>query len=427
MSLKLGAIIVLGLMLQFNSLGSIVTQQDVFAMSWTTNSDTNLPYGRDSFAMVFDSKDGNFYMFGGWTDNTSSSYTNETWSYNPNTGVWTNLTTSNNPGDRGYIDGYYSPADNVFVIFGGTNDTYTYNDTWYYHPDTNQWENVTLNVMGSGEPNLSAYGAAYDNVHDIWLLLGGGPDYFTNFPNLWSFNTSTGWANLTSYLGPSGRTAPRMVYDALHDQFVIHGGFDDISGDYFFNETYTFDLNTKVFTLFNNTGLVTEGDSTFHYMNYDPVTQHIFMTAGNSSYVLDPSDYSWSNVTVTSPAELNFHRIVYNPAAKDFFMFSGYSNTNDLDYMQSWTLNVTGTPFYVPPSTTTTPSNTGGSSSSITSTSTSDTAGTSAQPSTSATSSPPSESSSTGANPLPILTLTSTISILMVLMFGVKYVRKPKY
>jgi N-acetylneuraminic acid mutarotase len=89
----------------------------------------DVPTGRHSFGMVYDSTVQRTILFGGWQDAALDA----TWSYDSDDNVWTQL----EPGDAGpaprcALAMVFDPDRDVTVLFGGFDGEAVFNDTWSY-------------------------------------------------------------------------------------------------------------------------------------------------------------------------------------------------------------------------------------------------------------------------------------------------------
>ena len=100
--------------------------------TWTfvTNS---VPLGPRAFiAVSYDNATGNLTVFGG-QNQTTLTYTNDTWNATANLSAWWQPTTSQAPAERGTTAMAYDPAIGLTVLFGGGGNGGTYfNDTWLF-------------------------------------------------------------------------------------------------------------------------------------------------------------------------------------------------------------------------------------------------------------------------------------------------------
>jgi N-acetylneuraminic acid mutarotase len=194
-----------------------------------TAAATNVPGAREG-AMSFTDKSGNFWLFGGDQNisSTGDADFNDLWKYDVTTGEWTWESGSNKLGSAGnYGTQGVAAASNVppardsavtwtdssgnFWLFGGNSSNGPLNDLWEYSPSTGLWTWVAgsngggdlAGVYGTlGTPSPSnAPGARYwatswaDSKGNLWLFGGVGRASGSgngHLNDLWRFNTSSG-------------------------------------------------------------------------------------------------------------------------------------------------------------------------------------------------------------------------------------------
>jgi len=132
---------------------------------------------------VFDPATGNIILITGWAGNNeeTGAATNAVQIYDPDTNNWS--LGASMPGGTGFRYMHSvaaNPADGLIYVFGGSENYFDgnpsfYNDTWTYNPTTNVWTNLSvLNPQGG---NREAGGAfdQFGNFHVIGGNDGGGP------------------------------------------------------------------------------------------------------------------------------------------------------------------------------------------------------------------------------------------------------------
>ena len=187
-----------------------------------SNNNSALPYYPSSRSYVANWVDssGNFYLFGGFGDNTvgGTGYLNDFWKFNGS--AWTFISGSANlnqrstfgspgtPGAREQGNCAYNSSNGHFFLFGGIgedavsagslSDLWEYTGTqWNYITTSNSGRN-TLGVYGSGSGyapgGRQAACSAMDSQNNLWIYGGngygasGGSGYLSD---LWKYNSST--------------------------------------------------------------------------------------------------------------------------------------------------------------------------------------------------------------------------------------------
>ena len=172
--------------------------------------------------MVMDDKTGKVVLFGG-TD-MSVSY-DETWVYDPNTNTWTNMSTEGaRPPGRSDAGMAYDPVSGKVVLFGGVDSDFNcLDDTWAYDGPANTWTQVVTDDAPSARSGLAM---AYDPGSRRIVLFGGIDSQLLCYNDTWAFDMSEGvWTELSPEGElPQARGRTTMAYSADIDKLVMFGG-----------------------------------------------------------------------------------------------------------------------------------------------------------------------------------------------------------
>jgi len=165
--------------------------------SLVENSDDG-PGVRLNHAGAVDSEGGVLYLYGGSTDFFAPAK-GDLWALDLETQAWTELaqTSPTAPDERFWPTMMFDPRSKKLFMFGGHDSTEVgnQNDTWSYDPATDAWENITP-AARRNEPPLdtcsfpvdfvlpqagvperrSAHLSAFDSRRGEWLLFGGKTD-----------------------------------------------------------------------------------------------------------------------------------------------------------------------------------------------------------------------------------------------------------
>ena len=213
--------------------------------TWVKLFPVKKPPALTSVSMAYDELSDHIVLFGGY-DGTK--YINETWSYNYTSNNWTNMKPVNAPSARyGHAMEYDSNHDQI-ILFGGSDGTKNLNDTWAYDYDNNNWTNISP-VIGPSPRRASMI--TYDSQSDLMILFGGCVSIASSqyFNETWTFDYDNKlWTNVTTSTRPSARIGPGITYDVKGDQVVLFGGYGKSGGN---DETWTYDLGGKLWTKMN--------------------------------------------------------------------------------------------------------------------------------------------------------------------------------
>jgi len=221
---------------------------DATTDTWTNAAPTGtLPASRAQHQMVYDGINGQLIMFGGILK-TDGDQLNDTWAYDATANTWTELKpTGAVPSTRSSFAMVYDDLEQKTILFGGWSEATSahLNDVWVYDYLANTWTSVTS--TGAAPPARGGHAMAYDPVQDK-IVLFGGTDSSTYFNDTWVFDfTTSTWTQVTP-MGdmPSPRSGHRMAYDPTTATVVLFGGWD---GTAYFNDTWTFDVATSTWTV----------------------------------------------------------------------------------------------------------------------------------------------------------------------------------
>ena len=212
------------------------------ANAWTKKAPAVTPSPRTRAGMAYDPVSDKIILFGGQDD--TGSILGDTWSYELKTDTWTNRTPASSPPARTMDNKnmQYDPIRGEPIIFGGIGQDWTFLcDTWGYDRISNTWTQINTANTPSIRPNAAC---AYDTGHGGLVLFGGYGDY-AYWDETWFCNSTTaGWTN--ENIAPSYRGMSSMVYDDIHERFILFGGANWAGP--FLNDTWTYDPASNVWT-----------------------------------------------------------------------------------------------------------------------------------------------------------------------------------
>ena len=238
---------------------------DYNTTTWTNQSPSIMPTGREYFGSAYDIESDRMIIFGGMESTGTGSYTEadpETWVYDTNTNTWTNMSPSVSPSPRLIMSMTYDLESDRVILFGGlTRDLSMtaepfYDDTWAYDYNTNTWEQMSP----SNSPlKVVEYGLAYDIESDRCILFGGSlgtsapiASRIVNETWAYDYNTDT-WTKLVTNNAPSPRTVGGIAYNNKSDRIVMFGGWKETGSiPEHYSDTWAFDYNTKTWTEMNS-------------------------------------------------------------------------------------------------------------------------------------------------------------------------------
>ena len=135
-------------------------------------------------------------MFGG---HAISGVTNDLWSYHYKNDSWVAIKTINQPSVRYWYTMNYDSVNDLMVVFGGreseyVGDNYLKNETWTFNPRTNIWNQISSKNCPSSR--TSAY-TVFDPNENKTILFGGMTSFspLTANNEIWIFQNGQ-WSNV---------------------------------------------------------------------------------------------------------------------------------------------------------------------------------------------------------------------------------------
>jgi hypothetical protein len=197
---------------------------DTVNKNWTQSKQVPQPSCRGYHSMAYDEAAKKMVLFGG--EEVLSGplrYLNDTWTLDPATGIWQNVTPAGSPAKRNFAAMTYVRSTKEIMLFGGGSikPAQNFNDLWAYNITSNKWRFVA----SDGPSPLEAAGMAYDPGRDVVVVYGGMNATTGYSKELWLFDIKNStWVNITTNAGPGGRANPEMIYDPVRDGFLVYGG-----------------------------------------------------------------------------------------------------------------------------------------------------------------------------------------------------------
>jgi hypothetical protein len=190
---------------------------------------------RSGHAMVWDTNNDLFYVFGGI--DSAGNLLNDLWSYNPVTGQWsqvnsasatTNGTCDNGtwPAPRMNAAMVWDSAHQQILLYGGIGaNNHFLGDLWSYAPSSGAGNWTPIACSGNG-PGARAANAVWNGSQ---MLLVGGMDKYGPLADVWSYTPNLGSVGSWQRLGdfPAGpRAYQTLVWDSTDNQLFAFGGLD---------------------------------------------------------------------------------------------------------------------------------------------------------------------------------------------------------
>lgn len=279
-----------------------MSSDETWAYDFETNTWVNMnpevrPSIRNGHAMAYDVQSDRIILFGG--HDPDAGFMDDTWAYDLNTDTWTNMNPAVHP-TAGFGPGlaYDSESDRIILFAGRTEESRLY-ETWAYDFDANIW----TNLQPTGRPPVGAvlHAMAYDVQSDRIVFFGGLREgaCCTTADETWTydFNRNT-WTNVNPPTRPAARYGHVVAYDAQSDRVVLFGG--ELSGSpgepLLSVETWAFNLEANQWTNMTSTGVPPA--RFLPAMAYDGQSDRILVFGGAG----EGSDESWA-FDLATPAD----------------------------------------------------------------------------------------------------------------------------
>lgn len=293
---------------------------DGAAVEWTYR--TPAPRFRRGHAMGYDAQSNRIILFGGEVKQARSQYDDETWTYDFESNLWTNMNPPAKPWPRvGHAMVYDAQSDRT-ILFGGYYPP-ALDDTWAYDYETNTWT-----VLSPPSRPSARYGhaMAYDAQSDRIILFGGsryGP--YNNETWAYDFESST-WTKMSPVTGPSARAGHAMVYDAQSDRIILFGG--ETAYETYSDGTWAYDFEADAWTDLR------PGSSppprAYHGMVFDAQSRAAVLYGGwpssGGTWAYAPGSNTWIQLrTPTEPTRRAEHAMAYDVQSDQIVLFGGWS------------------------------------------------------------------------------------------------------
>lgn len=158
--------------------------------TWTNMNPTTHPSPRQSAPMTYDVESDRAIIMGGWHEST---FLDETWAYDFNTNTWTLMSPVPHPQATSYGLSYDVQADRV-ISFGGSRnrpETQLTSDTWAYDFNLDVWTNMSVTLHPSARARTYM---VYDIESDRTILFGGkgSSGFIAVYDDTWAYDYPAG-------------------------------------------------------------------------------------------------------------------------------------------------------------------------------------------------------------------------------------------
>lgn len=310
--------------------------------AWSAITATNAPAVRGSATVVWTGTE--FIVWGGTYFNSSTmvtTYYNDGGRYNPLTGNWASISTTNAPSARAYHSAIWTGTE--MIVWGGYGGGGSLGDGAAYNPVSNSW--TTL-------PTLNAPQARSDHKA-VWtgskMIIWGGVDFSTYLNSGAVYNPVAGtWTPVSTTGAPSGRSWFSNVWTGT--EMIVWGGqwFNGTS-NVPFNDGARYNPTTDTWTTVSASPLTARsaaatawnGSKMFVWGGWDTNS-----TAYTDGALYDPVADTWTVLPTTgAPTHGDSDALAFDAGAGNILLSMPYSDAYYNAATNSWTyLGSTGKP-----------------------------------------------------------------------------------
>jgi hypothetical protein len=331
---------------------------------WIKVDSTAIPDSRQGTDVSYDLFNNEIVMFGGDSesdcDGSGSRYCNTTWLWSSESQTWKKADgVSTIPDPRNNHAMSYDRKRERTVMFGGQNQGWCDNSlvygelcggTWEW--DGSQWTMIEHLAV---KPTPRQYHKmVYDTANEVTILFGGSDDsdncddsggWYCN--KIWEWNGVSWNAKEISGQKPAGRFGHAMAYDEVRNKLVVFGGWVEVSeGIDHSNETWEWDGESWTEISPANK----PSPRVYPAMTYDAVRKKIIMLGGTGPNCDDSGNYGcyktweWDGVNWTEielEKDLSFfdeESLVFDPVSEKTILFGGYGKDSG-SWNKFWELN----------------------------------------------------------------------------------------
>jgi hypothetical protein len=317
----------------------------VTIIGWTEGAAMSpSPAARAYHQMTYDSESGLVILYGGqtgyWLDPTQMSH--ETWAFDPETNVWTQMSPDVSPGGSSGGDMTYDSKRDLCILSVISSNWSTL-ETWAYDVNTDAWTR-----LADGPNNMVGQRIVYDSESDRIIMFGGlDLTHFKFVGETWVYDYDTNtWTNMDPRLHPQARNYHGMVYDSKADRVVMWGDWQRNYTEATDESVWTYDLNTNTWQEFEHKK---DGPAVRDYMMlaYDAKADRIIMYGGydfgnDETWLYDLNTDTWQQVfPANNPGVISRFGMVYAKDVNKTILFGGQDGATHFQYVNgTWSYHL---------------------------------------------------------------------------------------
>jgi N-acetylneuraminic acid mutarotase len=248
---------------------------------WSSIRATNPPPGRISPGMAYDAANQQIILFGGDSPRDRLS---DTWIYNLAENRWQDVTPQVSPPPRSDMGFVYDETNRIVILFGGYCSETVHDlcdDTWVFDPQTRIW--TEMNPTNS-PPVMYGQAMLYDWTSQKILLWGGHELHYRNGEmtshnygnSFWNYDSAENtWKQAANSKSPPARYWHQLVLDSSDGKLLLFGGNGNQG---FLSDTWTYNLTKNIW---QQEDLAVHPSARVNpAMSYDPVNRNYVLFGG---------------------------------------------------------------------------------------------------------------------------------------------------
>ena len=299
-------------------------------------------------SVVYDPIRDQMIIFGGHDGSTSN---NETWTFSLADPVtWAKLSTSGflPPGRHGHT-AIYDVLQNQMVVFGGTNDSTLFGDTWTLSLSGEcKWSE---SVSGIFPDPRRAHVAVYDSTNHQMVIFGGFDGAYRSDSWIFPLDGSGVWRKVAiSGDIPFPREAPAAIFSPVRDKVLVFGGFVPTFPRQFFNDVWELSVQNEVWKdISPNISPSLGSGRVGHTAIFHPARNEMVVFGGfgsgiaSETWAQSQSNSGWSELFPLGqePRSRIGHSAIYDPVRDRMIIFGGFFGCIQPDCWSNdtWTLS----------------------------------------------------------------------------------------
>lgn len=257
---------------------------------------------------------------------------------------WSDITPSfgEAPAPRTLSSAVFDTQNRHMVIFGGQSASGPLNDVWAFDLDAHTWTNLTPAAGAAPAPRFTP-ASVYDEVSHRMLTWSGQGTGAMFFNDVWSFDLTTHvWSQESPTGGPPNvRYGVAAVFDPVGRDLVTFAGFTNLGR---FDDVWRFGADAVTWT--DVSPITGPLERCLHTASYDTKNHRMIMYGGQNAgplgdiWAFDLTFNTWTDLTpATRPGGRFFTASVYDSANQRVTIFGGTTSGGKTN--ECWVFDLT--------------------------------------------------------------------------------------